>query len=229
MMLDDLLKSPNGARFYRADLHNHTPHDAAFHCGGLNVDTEEQKRAFGREYVRFARLVQGLDIIGVTEHNDVEWLPYIQAAAAELNAELEGKGKTDRLLVVPGVELSAMGGRRGIHFLILFEPGTLPDDIDHWLSSIGLIKGDRFHADNTPKLAQKMPVELLTLSFAPNDDKLRRIPLAAHAFNENGLLSGNEVAGEQRATAYNSNYLLAVEIPEKREALSARSEERRVG
>jgi len=59
------------------------------------------------------------------------------------------------------------------------------------------------------------------LSFAPNDDKLRRIPLAAHAFNENGLLSGNEVAGEQRATAYNSNYLLAVEIPEKREALSA--------
>jgi len=38
-MLDDLLKSPNGARFYRADLHNHTPHDAAFHCGGLNVDT----------------------------------------------------------------------------------------------------------------------------------------------------------------------------------------------
>lgn len=218
-MLDDILRLPNGARFYRADLHNHTPRDSAFHCGTLAVDTEEQKQAFARAYVRFARMDQNLDIIGVTEHNDVLWLPYIQTAAAELNAELEQLGKSERLIVMPGVELSATGGRRGIHFLVLFEPGTNKDNIDHWLSSIGLVSGERFHGDDTPRLVQKMPVELLKLCFGPNDT-LRRIPIAAHAFSENGLLSGNDVAGEQRATAYNSNYLLAVEIPERPELLS---------
>jgi len=73
-MLDELLKKPNGARFYRADLHNHTPRDPAFHCLDMPIETEEQKRAFAREYVRFARLNQDLDIIGVTEHNHfLQW------------------------------------------------------------------------------------------------------------------------------------------------------------
>lgn len=218
-MLDDILKLPNGARFYRADLHNHTPRDTAFHCGGLSVDTDEQKQAFAREYVRFARLEQQLDIIGVTEHNDVSWLPYLQTAATELNAELEQQAKPERLIVMPGVELSAMGGQRGIHFIVLFDPTTTADQIDHWISSLGLLKGERFHPDKTPRLVQKNPIELLKAAFDLNSD-LRRIPIAAHAFAENGLLSGNNVAGEQRALAYNSPCLLAIEIPDRREALS---------
>ncbi len=218
-MLDDILKLPNGARFYRADLHNHTPRDPAFHCGGLPVDTDEQRRSFAREYVRYARLEQQLDIIGVTEHNDVSWLPYLQTAAIELNAELEQQAKPERLIVMPGVELSAMGGQRGIHFIVLFDPTTTADQIDHWISSLGLLKGERFHPDKTPRLVQKNPIELLKAAFDLNSD-LRRIPIAAHAFAENGLLSGNNVAGEQRALAYNSPCLLAIEIPDRREALS---------
>jgi hypothetical protein len=218
-MLADILRLPNGARFYRADLHNHTPRDPAFHCGGLPVDTDEQKQAFAREYVRFARLEQQLDIIGVTEHNDVSWLPYLQTAAAELNAELEQQAKPERLVVMPGVEVSAMGGQRGIHFIVLFDPDTAADQIDHWISSLGLLKHERFHPDKAPRLVQKNPIELLKASFDLNSD-LRRIPIAAHAFAENGLLSGNNVAGEQRALAYTSPCLLAVEIPDRREALS---------
>ena len=52
-MLDEILALPNGARFYKCDLHTHTPFDSRFHCAGWPVETEEQKRAFARELVRY--------------------------------------------------------------------------------------------------------------------------------------------------------------------------------
>ncbi len=82
-MLDEILGMPSGARFYKCDLHMHTPADRRFNCEGWSIQTDEEKRAFARELVRCARQDRGLDILAVTEHNDVSWLSYIQGAAEQ--------------------------------------------------------------------------------------------------------------------------------------------------
>ena len=126
--MDDILTAtlalPNGARFYRVDLHNHTPVDPAFapQVGDFEALADEERRAFARRYVTFARygvesnpdaLEPRLDVIGITEHNDVRWLPFLQDAATEVG-----------LIVFPGVEVCALAGNQTVHFLALFDPGT---------------------------------------------------------------------------------------------------------
>ena len=122
-LIHQILTLPQGARFYRADLHCHTPADKAFNCGTMSVNTEQEKHAFAEAYVRFVKERQGMDIIGVTDHNDVGWVSYIQAAARDVG-----------LIVFPGLELGAQSGKRQVHFLALFDPETSHDRLDHFLS-----------------------------------------------------------------------------------------------
>jgi len=204
-MLDEILTLPNGARFYRCDLHTHTPADKRFNCEGWPIRTEEEKRAFARELVRYAREVRGLDILGVTEHNDVTWLSYIQEAGEEAG-----------LIVFPGVELGALAGQKTIHFLALFNPGTPAEDINHWLSSLELLPGQRFHPDDTPRVVQKHTYELTEL-ICRDSDGLPGVTIAAHASGPNGLFEGMQ--GEGRVLAYTDWRLLAVEIPGTRDDL----------
>ncbi|MBN2002872.1 MAG: AAA family ATPase [Anaerolineae bacterium] len=204
-LLQQVLALPNGARFYRADLHNHTPMDNAFHCGHCAVETEEQKLEFARAYVHFLKETQGIEIVGITEHNDVSWLTYIQQAAEEIG-----------LVVFPGVELGAKDGKRQVHFLALFEPGMSTTQIDHFISSLGLVPGNRFHADGTPKLID-MDTRKLTEHIAQKNTCMRGISIAAHASSKNGLF--HELEGEARVLAYTAPHLLAVEITDARDAL----------
>ncbi len=213
-MLDDILRLSNGARFYRADLHNHTPRDPAFHCGTLAVDTDEQKQAFARAYVRFARMDRNLDIIGVTEHNDVLWLPYIQTAAAELNAELEQQGKPERLIVMPGVELGAMNsGKRPIHVLALFDPDTSAQWLDDFITSLDLMPDVRFQGDGKPTAVNKTFSELC---WAIADKS--GIAIAAHASSKSGIFCDMDEG--PRIAAYKCDKLWAVEIPAGRKELT---------
>lgn len=205
-MLEELLRLPNGARFYRVDLHNHTPADPAFNCGDHAVDTEEQKKMFAQEYVRFLKQDQRIEIVGITEHNDVSWLPYIQAEAEKIG-----------LVVFPGVELGAKDGKRQVHLLALFDPGTSSEQIDHFISSLKLLPGNRFQPDGSPRLVQ-LDTCKLTQRIVDTDARLRGIAIAAHASSKNGLFL--ELEGESRVLAYWNPYLKAVEIPETRAMLS---------
>lgn len=206
-LFEKLLNMPNGARFYRVDLHNHTPCDRDFCCGEYQINTKEEIQAFALAYVRFAREQQSLDVIGVTEHNDVGWLPYIQAAADEIG-----------LTVFPGVELGAESGKRQVHFLALFEPGTTAETIDDFITTLGLMREDRFQPDGVPKVVQKNTREL-TDHICRAGGKFKAIAVAAHVSGKNGLF--HELEGETRVLAYLDKNLMAVEIPETRESLSA--------
>jgi hypothetical protein len=205
-MLTQVLAIPNGARFYRADLHNHTPVDPTFNCGGYAVDTEEEKKAFAKAYVKFLKEIQQIEIVGITEHNDVSWLPYIQAAADEIG-----------LTVFPGVELGARDGKRQIHYLALFNPGTDPNLIDHFISTLDLRPDKRFHPDGSPQLID-LDARDLTARIATSTPPLNGIPIAAHVSSTNGIFQ--ELAGESRKMIYCDPHLLAVEIPAERTALS---------
>ncbi len=205
----DLLKIiqelPNGARFYNCDLHNHTPKDNNFNSGGFPIETEEQKQNFAREYIRFAIEEKNLDILGITEHNDTTWLPYLIEAA-------KGTG----LIIFPGVEVGAEAGQTNIHFLALFNPATNPEDIDHWISSLELLPRERFHDDGSPKIVKKSTYEL-TEQIVRNADGLPGIAIAAHASSNSGLF--HEIEGEGRINSYKDKNMLVAEIPGKKEDL----------
>ena len=204
-MLEQIKQLPNGARFYKCDLHTHTPADKNFNCEGYNVDTEVDKQEFGRRIVEYARKEVGLDVLGITDHNTVEWIPYIQKYAEEMG-----------LVIFPGVELGAQAGKKAIHFIALFNPGTSSENIDHWISSLGLTPEMRFHEDGTPKIVQKSTEDLTEL-ICQEIDSLPGVVIAAHASSNNGLFQGME--GEGRVLAYKDPRLLAVEIPGKRDEL----------
>lgn len=201
-LLNSVLELPNGARFYRVDLHNHTPFDEIFHCGGLSVNSEEEKMAFAEAYTRFLKEEQGIEIVGVTEHNDVSWLTYIQEAAKKID-----------LTVFPGVELGSKTGKRQVHFLALFDPETQAKEIDHVISSFGLVPEDRFSPNGHPKSTDCGAEELMEKIVEKGG-----IPIAAHATSTNGLF--HEVQGDTRGQVYSHNRLIAVEIPGRREDLS---------
>jgi energy-coupling factor transporter ATP-binding protein EcfA2 len=86
-----------GARFVRADLHVHSRPD-----GGEN-------RAAPVDYITAAQNAE-LSVLGITDHNAVEAIPGLLAAA-------QGTG----LLVLPGIEISTNEG----HLLALFAPEAL--------------------------------------------------------------------------------------------------------
>lgn len=210
-MLNKILSLPNGAHFYRVDLHNHTPADPGFHCGKYNLNNPEECRELAREYVRFAHEVQKIDILGITDHNDTSWIQQIQEAAAELYP--------DSLIIFPGVEVGANEGKRQVHFLALFNPHTNPAHIDHFISSLGLLPHARFHEGSspTPRLTQ-LNTRQLTQRIVSREDGMPGLAIAAHAIRKNGLF--HELEGESRVLAYEDPNLVAVEIPNTRADLS---------
>lgn len=210
-MLNKILSLPNGAHFYRVDLHNHTPADPSFHCGKFNLNNPDDCRKLAREYVRFAHEVQKIDILGITDHNNTSWIQHIQEAAEELYP--------DSLIIFPGVEVGANEGKRQVHFLALFNPHTDPAHIDHFISSLGLLPHARFHdgSSPTPRLTQ-LNTRQLTQRIVSREDGLPGLAIAAHAIRKNGLF--HELEGESRVLAYEDPNLIAVEIPNTRDDLS---------
>jgi len=59
-----------GARYFKADLHTHSPASTDF----------QDKKATPKEYVE-AALAKGLDIVATTDHNSAEWVDAIRSAA----------------------------------------------------------------------------------------------------------------------------------------------------
>ncbi len=200
--IDQITSLPNGARFYKCDLHTHTPADNSFNTGEYHVDTDEQKKVFARELVRYVRDVHKLDVLGVTEHNDVSWIPYIQEAAKEVG-----------LIVFPGVELGVLTGKRTIHFLALFNPNTPADNINHKITQIGLSPEQRFYPNNSPRGLDDITI----YAFMERIEQYQGITIAAHVTSSCGLFQDKE--GEGRIKAYLDKRLQAVEIPGSREKL----------
>lgn len=102
-----------GARFYKTDLHLHTP---ASKCWKGSDGDDEFKRIFER------LKDQGIEVVAITDHNTVAGLQ----RAKKL-------GKKSDIHVYPGVEISTKEG----HVLAIFDPGKPLTEIEQWLSTLG--------------------------------------------------------------------------------------------
>lgn len=203
-MVDSILEKSNGANFYLADLHIHTPIDKNFTCPkGLDLNDKQGRISLAKEYIKSAQ-TKGIKILGITEHNDVSWIEEIRDAA-----------KNTDITVFPGFEVSADSGAGGIHIIALFEPNAEITVLDDLITQIGLPRKNRFHKDGSSKLSDRNLDDLV--NFITDNGG---ICIAAHVLRDHGILNKESMTGEPRVNAWANEKLLAAEIPEERAKLT---------
>lgn len=196
--MQEIINRENGANYHLCDLHVHTPGDEGYSTPeDINVNTEEGKEEFSKRFVESA-LEEGISVIGITDHNSVDWVDWIRDAA---------KG-TD-LTVFPGFEISAKAGKGGIHLVCLFEPDASKDELNDIITQLGLPRDDRQYEDGDYKVCEKDLSSTISLVIENGG-----LPIAAHMDSNSGIL--DSMKGELRVKAWKDPNLLAGELPKAR-------------
>ena len=159
----------NGARWWKFDLHSHTPASDDYGKG------PDQKTLQGRtptdwvlDYMRAE-----VDCVAVTDHNTGRWIDQLKEALVEL--EESAHPDCRELHLFPGMEISVNGG---IHLLAIFDPSKMSSDLDALRGAVGY--------PGTPGRSDAVTNE----SFGNVVDAILSadgIAIPAHADGENGL------------------------------------------
>lgn len=107
-----------GNRWYKCDLHLHTPASECFIDDGVTPEIfiEEVKK-------------KGLECIAITDHNTAEWIDKIRDIA-----------KMESIFVFPGVEITCSDSK--VHLLILFDTEAKVIDIEDFIRDSGISRGE---------------------------------------------------------------------------------------
>ncbi|MBZ0207262.1 MAG: hypothetical protein K8H89_13120 [Flavobacteriales bacterium] len=111
-----------GARWWKCDLHNHTPASLDY---GKGVNQAALRARSHKEWL-LDYMRAGLDCVAITDHNTGAWIDPLKRALAELDHEKPEGYRPVTLL--PGVELSI----ERLHALVLFGPehgGKVIDEV----------------------------------------------------------------------------------------------------
>jgi len=169
----------SGSRFFKVDLHVHTP--ASLEYGDRNTRPED---------IVNKALEEGLDIIAVTDDNDVGWVDKVREAA-------KGSG----LIVFPGVQLTARGGC----LLVIFDIDYPQKDMDQLLDKVGISRSNRGKKDiMTDYYIEEVSVKAV---------KAKGLVIAAHIDQKFGFMH-ELIRRSQKLKAYNDPNLIALEISE---------------
>ena len=150
-----------GARWWRVDLHAHTPASYDF-ADRFNLGEDRWQKWL--ESVQDA----GIHAVAVTDHNTAAGITPIQQAAATMQ---------DSPTIFPGVELTANDGS---HLLLLVDPSSQETHVEHLLSTVGIDVDERGLSESRSSLS----VEEI-LDACPNDSLI----LGAHVNSPGGLLT----------------------------------------
>jgi DNA repair ATPase RecN len=176
-----------GATWRRVDLHLHTPGVHSFaHPAGMDARQDADRLHLVDQYVE--RLVAaGIDVAAITDYQGVRepWYRPIRDRAAE-------RGIT----VLPGAEISVeQGGGRGLHILLVGDPGARPDDINDAIRFLGrqphpLFRDREQHLDLDLRSSLVDALRLLRR-------QLRCAIILPHVWEKNGMLK--ELGAKQTA------------------------------
>ena len=117
----------NGARWWKFDLHTHTPASDDY---GKGADQAALKTRDPKEWL-LDYMRAGIDCVAVTDHNTGAWIDQIKQALADLETENHTDFRPIHLF--PGVEISVNGG---IHLLAILGCEKSTSDIDSLLGSV---------------------------------------------------------------------------------------------
>ena len=171
----------DGLQWKKVDLHVHTPG---------SKDDYQQPGCAPEEIVRMA-LAAGLDAMAVTDHNTGVWVDRMKAAA-------KGSG----LVVFPGVEITAMGGKRNVHILAILDPAKGTDNVHDLLAKLDMPAERRGRTNSLAKGDVNQVIEVIGQSGA--------VALLAHADSSSGVLA--DMQGQGRISVIQNPRLLGVEI-----------------
>jgi hypothetical protein len=147
-----------GSRWWKCDLHLHTP---------ASHDFTNRASVSLPEWVAAARAAK-LDVVAVTDHNTGSLISAIQAAAQEPGRPLT---------VLPAVELTV---DPGVHLLILFDPARNADAVAALLGAVGIPDGDVGHDQ---ACAPHSVTQVMTIAHQRG-----AICIAAHVNDVKGIL-----------------------------------------
>jgi len=150
-------KLPNGAKFYRVDLHIHTP-----------ISSDYEDKSVTLEQILDKCVEEGLDLVAITDHNIVGDLEELDRLATAKN-----------VTVLPGVEISTRGGKQGIHLLAIFDRGTRKDILLDLLSRVGITSEKRGK--------EEALTDCFLTDVLEEIRKLGGITIAAHSDSRRGL------------------------------------------
>ena len=157
---------------------------------------ESNCRAFAEHYVDTI-CAAGIGLVVIANHNRVDkWINYMQDAA------------TNRLTVLPGVEITSGTGQDGVHLIIFGGHESTIQDFDRLLHGPCGFNNDHPLFDNcgdpmpSPNTVEQLLDQL-------SDDFLA---IAPHALNENGIASARTVKGSIRWKALHHQRLGAVDV-----------------
>lgn len=197
-MKDQAVEFP-GARFFKTDLHIHTP---ASRCWKGKRDSDALDLLLGR------MKDQGIEVVAITDHNSVE------------NVDQAKKlGKKFGIHVYPGVEVSTKEG----HVLAMFDPAKPTVEIEDWLTRMGFTRDVR---GDDKALAQDQDGEALSITkvfdLIENEGGIAITP---HPNSKGvGFLEILKQKGMARQQAYQSRNLRGLEVgTDKRKVLSLAS------
>ena len=131
-----------GAHFHRCDFQVHTPRDLNWHVH--KAHSEEERRNYSTNFIKACR-EKGLNAVAITDHHDLGFFPFIQAASRN---EVDQNGhivdENARIKVFPGMELTLAVPCQA---LLIFDE-NLPLDC---LSTIPVALGISTNGSHEPK------------------------------------------------------------------------------
>ena len=122
-----MAENQTGARFWKFDLHTHTPASIDY---GKGQNQAELKNTTPKDWL-LDYMRARIDCVAVTDHNSGEWINPLKNALQELESEQHPDFR--KLYLFPGVEISVQGG---IHLLAIFDPDKTTSDIDRLLGAV---------------------------------------------------------------------------------------------
>ena len=163
-----------GARWWKFDLHTHTPcsHDTHWHRH-RGIDGELTPEQWLQQFMD-----ADIDCVAITDHNSGEWIDVLGAAYERMRNTRSPDFR--ELHLFPGVEISVNAGFR---LLGIFDPGTTAADIDTLLGAVGFTGTKGSSDDVTRESARKVVAAVLAAGG---------VPVPAHADSAKGLLRVKE-------------------------------------
>lgn len=168
-----------GLQFKKLDLHIHTPASHDFHDTSITAKDIVDKA-----------LAEGLHAVAITDHNTGSFIDEVKIAA-----------RNTPLVVFPGVEITCIGGKSGIHVIAIFDPSKDSSHVTGLLNAL----------DAQPDVHGKEEC-IISKSVIDVIKKIalwKGLPVLAHVNSSKGVLC--DMGGQQRIEIINEPTLLAVE------------------
>ncbi len=118
----------NGARWWKFDVHAHTPASKDY---GKGENLTSLRELLPKEWL-LTYMRAGIDCIAITDHNTGDWIDPVKKALGELESEKPEGFRP--LSIFPGVEISVYGGA---YLLAILECDKTTSDIDFLLGAVG--------------------------------------------------------------------------------------------